>query len=564
MPAKNIVLDTFATAVVVDGSSHLTTYEDDVNGEIFFNREFRSTTSRNTPPKEKKFRPCLRPPKLALKESKPKRIKGLPAIGTNKFGVPFLLDRWAPKYDLRAERYFVKPDKAVPRSFSLKELNKPMVTTQQFKIVDGKLRVIDVAPKLPEPPKGYLIKDVPDGTFYLERRVVGSLGRKVTRWVPRTVKRLVKINRRRGNPNKALNALTNDLLYYKQWISGLDTYAVCLDVSTPVGTTYPLSTNSWLGEGQGFCVPDIGFGRPALSPNEAVPLPLELPNIHANVIKRLQLTALRRHYDNIASKKVDLATALAEGVQTVNMIADSAKRIAEFLIKLKKLRLVDAFSTLFPKNWKQLANDYLAFQYGIKPLFGDVQAAAEQVAEWILRLEPVKSSGRARAKLHQDSAYSSGLFEGRLVTDTEIRVKYGTYFRVSDDLTRMATQLGFTNPANVVWELVPFSFVWDWFLPIGKFLNSLTALNGLQVKESYRTVFIKRKDTFFAAADPSRPYGVYWSSQGSVQTWTVETIYCKREVIPLPDVPKPTFKSPFSLQHIANAVALFTQLISKR
>jgi hypothetical protein len=44
---------------------------------------------------------------------------------------------------------------------------------------------------------------------------------------------------------------------------------------------------------------------------------------------------------------------------------------------------------------------------------------------------------------------------------------------------RTLNQLGLLNPASLVWELVPWSFVVDWFCPIGPVLNAMTAPAGL-------------------------------------------------------------------------------------
>lgn len=54
-----------------------------------------------------------------------------------------------------------------------------------------------------------------------------------------------------------------------------------------------------------------------------------------------------------------------------------------------------------------------------------------------------------------------------------------------------ATTLGLTNPAAIAWELVPFSFVVDWFIPIGNFLNSWTDFLGLRFEDSYNTRYVK-------------------------------------------------------------------------
>jgi hypothetical protein len=47
-----------------------------------------------------------------------------------------------------------------------------------------------------------------------------------------------------------------------------------------------------------------------------------------------------------------------------------------------------------------------------------------------------------------------------------------------------AQQAGLTNPALVAWELVPYSFVFDWFVSVGGYLEALTATQGLEIKKT--------------------------------------------------------------------------------
>ena len=44
---------------------------------------------------------------------------------------------------------------------------------------------------------------------------------------------------------------------------------------------------------------------------------------------------------------------------------------------------------------------------------------------------------------------------------------------------RAFNQLGLLNPVSLAWELVPWSFVVDWVLPIGSVLSALSAPAGL-------------------------------------------------------------------------------------
>jgi hypothetical protein len=44
-----------------------------------------------------------------------------------------------------------------------------------------------------------------------------------------------------------------------------------------------------------------------------------------------------------------------------------------------------------------------------------------------------------------------------------------------------------------MWEILPFSFVADWFLPIGPYLESLTAFHGLDFVSGSKTLFTRMK-----------------------------------------------------------------------
>ena len=57
---------------------------------------------------------------------------------------------------------------------------------------------------------------------------------------------------------------------------------------------------------------------------------------------------------------------------------------------------------------------------------------------------------------------------------------------ISSPNSLKANQLGLVNPASVAWELIPFSFLVDWFLPVGKFLESYTDTVGMQLDNIQR------------------------------------------------------------------------------
>jgi hypothetical protein len=47
--------------------------------------------------------------------------------------------------------------------------------------------------------------------------------------------------------------------------------------------------------------------------------------------------------------------------------------------------------------------------------------------------------------------------------------------------------LGLANPAALVWEALPLSFVFDWFVPVGNWLQGATAEAGLEHQFGFMT-----------------------------------------------------------------------------
>jgi len=449
-------------------------------------------------------------------------------------------------------------------------------------------------------PKGWELKELPTGKYARFQTGMSPVGKlSIFRNQPLTVQRLRPSLRpwRRQNPNLALNAWVNDLTYWSQdgGLYGTGAIGICNNADNNWTYNPPDGGGTALGAiiVDGHMSPsffeNLGFSSSPFQNPEANPVdPQNLLIEYAEQIDELSYVALKRHYAKLHNQKIDLATETAQAMQTVNMIVDISKRVAKAFLSLKKLNLVGAFQALFPTSRKELANDYLVFQYGIKPLLGDIQGAAEHLADYVLKARPVKSNGHAQKTYQFDvpsvlettpEHFGYWRYGSKTV---HIRVKYGSLFKVSSDLERQAAQLGITNPANVIWELVPFSFVADWFLPIGDFLSSLTSLDGLVLKESYKTVFIEIVENYFEqngsiesatnqsllnsfpaytlTGSPKIQSNGFLFWRGGMNGSYSRTVFCKREVIPLPDVPKPRFKSPISKVHLLEALALFTQL----
>lgn len=153
------------------------------------------------------------------------------------------------------------------------------------------------------------------------------------------------------------------------------------------------------------------------------------------------------------------------------------------------------------------------------------------------RFSDFHASGRPSSPTYNTS-WVRGTTHLRAAFDIEV---------INDSLLTL-DQCGLINPLSVAWELVPFSFVVDWFLPIGTYINSMSDYAGTRRTNVYQTTFSKTKGTILYPNDGKKLED--------------EAIRCQR-VLTVPKLP-PLWALDLKLNqsktHVANALALILAL----
>lgn len=211
--------------------------------------------------------------------------------------------------------------------------------------------------------------------------------------------------------------------------------------------------------------------------------------------------------------KLNVGVFLGELSETMNFVAGSAKRVFSTYRLMKKGRFGEALDALLgtqdgrpPKprpvkglrgnrreraaffSWaidngriaRAMGDNWLAYRYAVMPIVYDVDAALEVLNSSDLHRDKYmiyKARGTGRHNFNDQTATSTGRY-----TRQSVRVKVSDvlYYRISPDWGAGAQlrRFGF-NPVATGWELVPFSFVADWFFDIGARLAALDALMGV-------------------------------------------------------------------------------------
>lgn len=145
-----------------------------------------------------------------------------------------------------------------------------------------------------------------------------------------------------------------------------------------------------------------------------------------------------------------------------------------------------------PTDWfrKKAAGQWLELQYGWKPLVSDVVAALG-----LLDGLPVPTI-RAVRHLEEDESLpqpdgNSG--SGPYIHSVNGKIRSGVHVRLDAEVTNAGLaqldSLSLVNPFSLGWELLPYSFVIDWFIPIGNAISALTASFGLNPRGQSVTQF---------------------------------------------------------------------------
>lgn len=116
------------------------------------------------------------------------------------------------------------------------------------------------------------------------------------------------------------------------------------------------------------------------------------------------------------------------------------------------------------------------------------------------------------------------------------------------------------NPASVMWEALPYSFVVDWFLPIGDYIdNACNLTQGKVIPKS--AVMVDTVTQSISGRCSVNPRSGYDPNSGF---WEMN-LRLKSRTVGIRSYPIPSFKNPFSFsQRLANQLALLKLELSRR
>lgn len=292
---------------------------------------------------------------------------------------------------------------------------------------------------------------------------------------------------------------------------------------------------------------------------------------------------LRKLSAQLQNQRANLALMFVERRQTADLIASTATRVANAAVALKRadlrgfarsLNLSARDSAAVARGWrrvaetpvdKRLANHWLEYVFGWLPLLSDIHDAAELLAESIATRKEPKGSCRASGRSTASVSYSdpqTGL--GHLYADYDVSASYTTRVKANyvldNEARSVLSKTGISNPASLAWEALPFSFVIDWFLPVGNYLDSLTAMDGFTF-DGVTYSMLENAVAQWRFGSYNQP-GYAWSYTTTTGGKAVATQTRYTRTLSLPSYSFPSVRSPIGgepLRRLLTATSLLVQ-----
>jgi hypothetical protein len=301
------------------------------------------------------------------------------------------------------------------------------------------------------------------------------------------------------------------------------------------------------------------------------------PTLYNKAVQRLQAQSTQ--------SSGSLSVTMAEAHKTASHIAQTATRFANAFRSLRRGRLGDfanAVGVTAPVRKVRAyrnralqeerlgssrardfaASTWLEYTYAWKPLLQDVHTQAENLARVLADNDYTLRSARGKATgqvVHtRKFTEPSGVWSYTKEVVVDARESLTVRYRIPNGAASVANTFGLLNPLEVAWEVIPFSFVADWFLPVGDFISGLSAFNGLEFAGGSRASVRVSTHVCKGAKGPgnagTNPKGFLTTPAG---TATGQYLSKTRTLLSgFPHQELPRFKNPSSFAHATSAMAL--------
>jgi len=258
--------------------------------------------------------------------------------------------------------------------------------------------------------------------------------------------------------------------------------------------------------------------------------------------------AILKAREKLRSGRVQNGADLAQARSTFNMLAQDTTRVLNAWRALRRGNFALAARLLGVSpgrriGHRELGSLWLELQYGWRPLLSSIHDNAELLRKGF---ESSPKSFKAKSTKKTEHSESFEWLGGQATVKSSGGAHVQYLSSIRDPGLAALDTFGLINPLEIGWELVPFSFVLDWFVPVGNILGSLSATAGLDFLDGFLSVR-RQTDITYSRGDGVLNVSYFRFERTWLPGYLLPELYGKA--------------NPFSTEHGANALALLTQLL---
>lgn len=284
-----------------------------------------------------------------------------------------------------------------------------------------------------------------------------------------------------------------------------------------------------------------------------------------------QLKLIKKLGEKMRGSDFNAGVFLAESNEAIGLIGDTAIRVAKAHHHLRRGDLAGTARAIFERTSRtpiksyqsmrpfrptaeRMSSHWLELQYGWLPLLNEAHSAAEFVAHQLSVPLKKKYKASIRVEMRTRNNWVSGYTPYKIFGDSTLTHKrwLTAVFREKSPYLGTMVQL---DPATVAWELLPYSFAADWFIPFGSWLEARSLASSLNC--DYHVIANKRTGERYA------PYGPGIVGD-RIPARSFDVTFSRQVIAGNPQVPPPRFvplSKALSVRRCLSAISLVTQQV---
>lgn len=261
----------------------------------------------------------------------------------------------------------------------------------------------------------------------------------------------------------------------------------------------------------------LAFNTQAAYIEDFLALP-DLPELTDAVVSNAIIAANA----NVGADSLDVLATMGELRETIGTLANAGLKVAKIMRAVRKFNFRCLKEEISPSAIRE---KYLEFRYGLRPVYYDLRAVHDfhkektmnnrqtfrGKANEITYVTSVNSDELAYPMITSTDIYGYMYFTRSTWTEVSARAGVLTELSYDDMLSFTLAKLGIDRPLSSGWELVPFSFMIDWFVNIGDLIRSWEPKPHITERASWCTTVVTTNSSIqLNSIVPREGHGLLW------------------------------------------------------